>query len=188
MSDRRNTRSGSEPPLSLDECEAMVTGISKKKRTAQFSSSPEEQNSSGQPLPSTKQPRKRTKSQGDYDLIQVRNLFQPLAENDSSTNTSTDGEQTKNPLQLSGESVANMTVDLTGEDEESAPAVVNLASDDTEEEDAEAAKDKSTTPDNPQSTSSSDKDGDTTETEVSADDTDADDEEEETLPVSSELN
>ena len=37
MSDRRNTRSGSEPPLSLDECQALVTGISKKKRTSRTS-------------------------------------------------------------------------------------------------------------------------------------------------------
>ena len=37
MSDRRNTRSGSEPPLSLEECRALVTGISKKKRTSRTS-------------------------------------------------------------------------------------------------------------------------------------------------------
>ena len=36
MSDRRNTRSGPQVPLSLDECEDVVNGISRKKRTSRI--------------------------------------------------------------------------------------------------------------------------------------------------------
>ena len=38
MAERRNTRSGSEPPLyTVEECQALVAGISKKKRTSRTS-------------------------------------------------------------------------------------------------------------------------------------------------------
>ena len=119
----------------------------KKKRTANFSSSPEDED----PLKKTHMPKKRTKSMSENSgAAGVSNFFQVLA--DLHHNLTDDDEEanstTRNPLQLSGESQiqeesgsSGMTVDLT-KDSDERPDVVDLGSDsDVEEKSSSPAED-----------------------------------------------